>query len=87
VKVKHEWKYLYRAVDAQSRTVDFYLSATLGVAAAKAFFRKAVRANGDPHSITLDGREPPHRAVARLQMSGDLPRFGLKVWYPSHEHH
>ncbi|MBV8820849.1 MAG: DDE-type integrase/transposase/recombinase [Acidobacteriaceae bacterium] len=61
------WKYLYRAVDGQGKTVDFYFSATRRVAAAKAFFRKAVRRRGDPHSITLDGHEPSHRAVARLQ--------------------
>ena len=79
VKVKKQWKYLYRAVDQQGRTVDFFFSATRGVPAAKAFFRKAVRNNGDPHSITLDGHEPSHRAVARLQMCGDLPRFGLRV--------
>ena len=79
VKVKKQWKYLYRAVDQQGRTVHFFFSATRGVPAAKAFFRKAVRNNGDPHSITLDGHEPSHRAVARLQMCGDLPRFGLRV--------
>jgi transposase-like protein len=79
VKVKTGWKYLYRAVDQHGQTVDFFFSATRGVPAAKAFFRKAVRANGDPHSITLDGHEPSHRAVARLQMCGDLPRFGLRV--------
>jgi transposase-like protein len=79
VKVRTGWRYLYRAVDAQGRTVDFYFSPTRGVAAAKAFFRKAVRFNGDPRSITLDGHEPSHRAVARLQMSGGLPRFDLKV--------
>jgi len=79
VKVKTGWKYLYRAVDQYGQTVDFFFSATRGVAAAKAFFRKAVRKNGDPQSITLDGHEPSHRAVARLQMCGDLPRFGLRV--------
>ena len=35
--------YLYRAVDGQVNTVEFYLSRTRGIAAAKAFFRKALK--------------------------------------------
>ena len=35
--------YLFRAVDARGQTVDFRLSPTRDVAAAKAFFRKAFK--------------------------------------------
>ena len=28
IKVKGQWKYLYRAIDKQGKTVDFYLSST-----------------------------------------------------------
>ncbi len=79
IKVRKGWKYLYRAVDEHGKTVDFFFSATRGIAAAEAFFRKAIRHRGEPRSITLDGHEPSHRAVARLQMRGELPRSGLRV--------
>src|ERR1700730_7649816 len=43
VKIRGEWRYLYRAVDRAGRTVDFRLSRRRDVAAAKAVFRKAVK--------------------------------------------
>jgi glucosamine-6-phosphate deaminase len=56
LKVRGRWVYLYRAVDRDGDTVDFRLSPTRDVAAAKAFFRKALRTQKRaPVSITLDG--------------------------------
>lgn len=40
VKVRGQWMYLYRAVDAVGSTLDFLLSATRSTRAAKRFFRK-----------------------------------------------
>jgi transposase-like protein len=53
-KVAGQWTYLYRAVDAEGRTVDFFLSKQRDVRAAKALFRHALCKHGDPLSITLD---------------------------------
>ena len=40
IKVRGQWMYLYRAVDGQGNTVEFFLSRARGIAAAKAFFRR-----------------------------------------------
>ena len=66
IKVRGQWMYLYRAVDGQGNTVEFFLSRTRGIAAAKAFFRKALKHHREPHSITLDGHRPSHSALRRM---------------------
>lgn len=43
IKVKGQWKYLYRAVDTCGQTVDFLLTAKRDAAAALRFFHKAIR--------------------------------------------
>ena len=43
IRVNGRWTNLYRAVDKQGRTVDFQLSERRDVAAAKAFFRQAMK--------------------------------------------
>jgi transposase, IS6 family len=39
IRVKSEWKYLYRAVDSDGDTIDFMLSAKRDKKAAKRFFK------------------------------------------------
>ena len=74
VKIRGEWRYLYRAVDRAGRTVDFRLSPRRDVAAAKAFFRKAIKSQQRcPRTITLDGYAASHRAVRELEADGSLP--------------
>src|SRR5271167_4266629 len=73
VKIRGQWVYLYRAVDRAGKTVDFRLSTRRDVAAAKAFFRKAVKSQGStPTTITLDGYAASHRAVREMQADGQL---------------
>ena len=63
IKVKGTWKYLYRAVDKEGKTVDFLLTAKRDMAAAKRFFDKAMGANS--------GRRP---CCAALSASSALTR-------------
>jgi transposase-like protein len=66
--------YLYRAVDKQGLTVDFYLNRNQDVEAAKQFVRKAMKNQRTPTKITLDAYAASHRAVTELMVS----RAGLE---------
>ena len=54
IKIKGQWKYLYRAVDSEGQTIDFLLTARRDAAAALRFFRKAIRQHGEPEVVTID---------------------------------
>ena len=49
-----------------------YLHSSIEEAAAKAFFRKALKHHQEPHSITLDGHQPSHSALRRMGMNGEF---------------
>ena len=54
IRVKGEWKYLYRAVDKQGQTIDSLLTAKRDVKAAKRFLKKAILNNSEPEKINID---------------------------------
>ena|SRR6185312_8828007 len=68
IKVKGIWHYLYRAVDKNGDTVDFYLSRKRDKAAAKAFLDKAVLQHGIPEKVTIDGSEASLAALKVYQL-------------------
>jgi transposase-like protein len=76
IRVAGEWTYQYRAVDAQGATVDFLLSPTRNVAAAKIFLRKTMKVSRrlPPEEIVVDGNPTYPIAVRALQREGVLPR-------------
>jgi putative transposase len=53
IKVKGKWVYLYRAVDKFGDTVDFVLSEYRDEAAATAFFKQVIDANGFPKKVVM----------------------------------
>lgn len=67
VKVKGQWKYLYRAIDKQGRTLDFFLSHTRSTAMAKRFLCKALRKQKSydrPDTINTD-KNPAYGAALK----------------------
>jgi transposase, IS6 family len=75
VKIKGEWKYLYRAVDSTGQTIDFMLSAKRDARAAKRFFRKILKAasHSSPRVINVDKNPAYPPAVEQLKEEGTLP--------------
>src|SRR5262249_22161091 len=63
IKVKGQWRYLYRAVDKQGQTIDFLLTEQRDEAAALRFLKKAIRRNGVPEKITIDGSAANEAAI------------------------
>ncbi|PHM51657.1 IS6 family transposase [Xenorhabdus hominickii] len=66
IKIKGQWRYLYRAVDTDGNTVDFLLTAWRDKAAALRFFKKAMRQHGQPEVITIDKSGANKAAVDEL---------------------
>src|SRR6266478_5637268 len=63
IKVKGEWRYLYRAVDKYGHTIDFLLTEHRDKEAALKFLKKAIRRNGLPVTITIDGSDANAAAI------------------------
>ena len=63
IRVKGQWKYLYRAVDKAGDTVDFLLTAKRDRKAAGRFLRKAIDQNGAPAKITIDKSAANNAAI------------------------
>ena len=63
IRVKGEWRYLYRAVDKCGQTIDFLLTEQRDERAAMRFLTKAIRRHGVPEKITIDGSEANAAAI------------------------
>ena len=74
VRVKGQWRYLYRAVDSSGATLDFLLSAKQDAEAAKRFLAKALgrQNHPEPRVIHTDGHGAYPPAIAQLKTDGVL---------------
>jgi transposase-like protein len=81
IKVRGRWTYLYRAIDSNGATVEFWFSERRNLTAAKQFLRKALKRHGWPERIVIDGSQTNREAIlscdaeSRLQ---DRSRRDLK---------
>ncbi len=76
IRVKGEWKYLYRAVDSTGNTLDFMLSAKRDKKAATHFFRKILKAGHTqpPRVINVDKNAAYPTAVDALKNKQTLSK-------------
>ena len=81
IKVKGAWKYLYRAVDKEGKTVDFLLTARRDKAAAVRFFEKAMKASGVPEKVTMDKSGANKAAMDEINGRGETPIIVRQVKY------
>ena len=81
IKVKGAWKYLYRAVDKEGKTVDFLLTARLGKAVVLRFFEKAMKASGVPDKVTMDKSGANKAAMDEINGRGQTPIIVRQVKY------
>jgi transposase-like protein len=55
--VRGQWGYLYRAIDSNGDTVEFWFSERRNVTAAKRFLHKALKRHGRPEQTVIDGSQ------------------------------
>jgi transposase, IS6 family len=72
IKVKKEWVYLYRAVDSQGNTLEFFFSPTRDAKAAKGLFLKTLTASHtrEPRVINVDKNAAYPKAFIELKEAG-----------------
>ena len=63
IKVRGRWMYLYRAIESNGDTVEFWFSERRNLTAAKRFLRKALKRHGRPERIVIDGSQTNREAI------------------------
>ena len=76
IKIKGEWKYLYRAVDSAGDTIEFLLTSKRNKKAAKRFFKKMLGNNhvAEPRIISVDKNKAYPPAFDELKAEGIIPK-------------
>ncbi|WP_281175058.1 IS6 family transposase [Legionella massiliensis] len=74
IRVKGEWKSLYRAIDERGNTIDFYLSHRRNAIAAKRFLKKLIKNNPSCDISIIDTDKNPAygQAIKELKQEGKL---------------
>ncbi|MGX9522770.1 IS6 family transposase [Vibrio mediterranei] len=75
VKVKGKWHYLYRAINKQGETLDFYFSRKRNKDAAYQFLKRCLRyydVYTQPNTLNTDKHSSYANAIARLKKEGRL---------------
>jgi transposase-like protein len=90
ISIKGRWHYLYRAVDKQGRSIDFTLRPDRGIAAAQAFFRKALASHPNRAPRKVNTRwpctEPPSVATLAARTPCLEPSQSAEFKVPEQHH-
>ena len=73
IRVKGEWRYLYRAVDKDGNTIDYLLRAHRDKAAARRYFEKAIAQNSRPETVTIDKSGANLAALEAINADRETP--------------
>jgi len=74
IKIKKQWVYLYRSIDSQGNTLDFFLSPTRDAHAAEQFLHKTLAAShtSEPRVINVDKNAAYPKAFNELKVEGHI---------------
>jgi transposase-like protein len=72
IKVRGQWRYLYRAIDSNGDTVEFWFSERRNLAAAKRFLSRALKRHGRPERIVIDGSQTNREAILSCDATSRL---------------
>jgi putative transposase len=63
IKVRGQWRYLYRAIDSNGDTVEFWFIERRNLNAAKRLLSRALKRHGRPERIVVDGSQTNRKAI------------------------
>jgi transposase-like protein len=72
IKVRGQWRYLYRVIGSNGDTVEFWFSERRNRTAAKRFLRKALKRHGCPTRIAIDGSQTNREAILLCDVESRL---------------
>jgi transposase-like protein len=82
IKVRGRWRYLYRAIDINGDTVEFWFRERLNLTAAKRFLSKALKRHGRPERIVIDGSQTNREAILSCDTTDRLQNISRRHLKP-----
>ncbi len=82
VRARGQWQYLYRAIDSNGDTIEFWFSERRNLTAAKHFLRKALKRHGRPERIVIDGSQTNREAILSCDMENRLQAWSRRKLKP-----
>jgi transposase-like protein len=86
IKVRGCWMYLYRAIDSNGDTIEFWFSERRNLATAKRFLRKALKRHGRPERIVIDGSQTNREAIVSCDTTDRLQKRSKRKLKPIRIH-